>query len=94
MPHITASCTNLEHDTLRQRTSGVTDSKKRQPPALLGPRILAHARRWHRLSNSQYVITWAGKPVTSIRRSWDRARHNAYLGEDVMPHILRDTRAT
>lgn len=41
---------------------------------------------------SDYVIEWAGEPVKSIRRGFDRAVANAGL-TDVSPHVLRHTAA-
>jgi integrase len=41
---------------------------------------------------SDYVIEWAGEPVKSIRRGFDRAVVNAGL-TDVSPHVLRHTAA-
>lgn len=41
---------------------------------------------------SDYVIEWAGEPVKSIRRGFDRAVANAGLA-DVSPHVLRHTAA-
>lgn len=39
---------------------------------------------------SDYVVEWAGEPVKSIRRGFDRAVANAGLS-DVSPHVLRHT---
>jgi integrase len=41
---------------------------------------------------SDYVIEWAGDPVKSIRRGFDRAVASAGLA-DVSPHVLRHTAA-
>ena len=41
---------------------------------------------------SDYVIEWAGEPVRSIRKGFDRAVTNAKLA-DVSPHVLRHTAA-
>lgn len=41
---------------------------------------------------SEHVIEWAGEPVKSIRRGFDRAVANAGL-IDVSPHVLRHTAA-
>jgi integrase len=41
---------------------------------------------------SEYVIEWAGEPVKSIRRGFDRAVANAGLTA-VSPHVLRHTAA-
>lgn len=41
---------------------------------------------------SDYVIEWAGKPVKSIRRGFNKAVENAGLA-DVTPHVCRHTAA-
>lgn len=41
---------------------------------------------------SEFVIEWAGCPVKSIRKGFDRAVSNAGLA-DVSPHVLRHTAA-
>jgi integrase len=71
---------------------------KRQPPARVTPRLLAHMRRWHRLDAKRaidHVVHMNGSPLTGkIRTAWEGARSDAGLGADVVPHVLRHTSAT
>jgi integrase len=41
-----------------------------------------------------HVVSWNGRPVASVRTSWDAALELAWLGPDVTPHTLRHTKAT
>lgn len=41
-----------------------------------------------------YVVEWAGKPILSIKRAFNRTRDLAGLGTDVTPHVLRHTAAS
>jgi integrase len=87
---------DLSRGVMLRRAPGETESKKRTPPVRLGSRILAHLRRWRRLDSTfcPYVCHYSGQRVRKLRRSWDTAVKNAELGDDVIPHTLRHTRAT
>jgi integrase len=74
---------------------GRRQTKKRQPPVKLPPRLLAHLRRWEPLRIAKKaVVEWNGKAVTSVRKGFEAAARVADLGTDVMPHVLRHTCAT
>lgn len=75
---------------------GKTETKKRQPPAPIPPRLLAHLRRWHALygRTDEHVVTWNGAPVQSVKTGFSRAVDLAGLGDDVTPHTLRHTAVT
>jgi integrase len=78
-----------------RRAIGRRQTKKRQPPVKLPPRLLAHMRRWQRLGFSRKsVVEWNGEPVKSVRKAFERARIAAGLGPEVTPHILRHTCTT
>lgn len=91
---------DLERGTMRRRAAGESESHKRRPPVRLGSRILSHMRRWFRRDSDRMVvrsapvISWEGRSVAKLRRSWTTARKRAGLGGDVTPHTLRHTRAT
>jgi integrase len=74
---------------------GRRQTKKRQPPVKLPPRLLARLRRWKSLRLSRKaVIEWNGAPVQSVRKGFEAAVRAADLSTDVTPHILRHTCAT
>jgi integrase len=86
---------DLEHGIFYRAALGSRQTKKRQPPVRLPPRLLAHLRRWHRLGISQNaVVEWQGKPVKKINKSFRTARRLAGLRDDVVPHTLRHTCGT
>lgn len=78
-----------------RRAAGRRETKKRQTPIRIPPRLLIHLRRWKRLGISRhYVVEWNGKPVKRINKGFRHARRLAGLGTDVTPHTLRHTCAT
>src|SRR5262249_18643378 len=95
MPTIGRGHVDLDQGVFYRRAIGRRQTKKRQPPVKLPPRLLAHMRRWQRLGfcrNS--VVEWNGKAVKSVRRGFEAARRAAGLDADVTPHILRHTCTT
>jgi integrase len=86
---------DLEAGVFYRRSIGRRETKKRQTPIRIPPRLLCHLRRWVRLGISKrYVVEWNGKPVKRINKGFRSARRLAGLGEDVVPHALRHTCAT
>lgn len=71
---------------------------KRQPPAPIPPRLLAHLRRWQRLGLAgSHFVEFNGKPVKSVKTAFARAVSLAKLsghGSKIVPHTLRHTAAT
>jgi integrase len=95
MPTMGRGHVDLEQGVFYRRAVGRRQTKKRQPPVKLPPRLLAHMRRWaaHGLARKT-VVEWNGKPVESVRKGFAAAVEAAGLGADVTPHILRHTCAT
>ena len=86
---------DLEEGIFYRRPFGAAETKKRQPPVRIPPRLLAHMRRWARAGHStSAVIEWNGQPVTKINKAFRSACKLAGLGNDVVPHTLRHTCAT
>lgn len=86
---------DLDHGVFYRRPAGQRETKKRQPPVRLPPRLLAHLRRWKRLRySSRYAVEYHGRPVGRINKAFRSARAAANLGPDVTPHTLRHTCAT
>jgi integrase len=75
-----------------------TSKKKRQTPAPIPHRLLAHLRRWQRLQLfAKCFVEFNGKPVVSVKKGF---RCGVRLGKlsgvegKVTPHTLRHTAAT
>jgi integrase len=86
---------DLERGVFYRRAPGSRQTKKRQPPVPIPPRLLAHLRRWQRLGLSKdHIVEWNGKPVKSVRKALRAGRIAADLGDDVTAHTLRHTAPT
>jgi integrase len=84
---------DLERGLFFRRGAAQKETNKRQPPAELPVRLLAHLRRWH-ARGAGYVVEWNSKPIgTGIEKAFKRAAEGAGL-YDVTPHTLRHTAAT
>src|SRR5207302_9950519 len=64
MPTVGRGHVDLEQGVFYRRAVGRRQTKKRQPPVKLPPRLLAHMRRWaaHGLARKT-VVEWNGKSV-------------------------------
>jgi integrase len=97
-PHVHEPHVDTERGLLFRRGLGERETSKRQPPARITPRLLAHMKRWHRLDAKgaiDHVVHMNGSALTGkIRTAWEGARSDAGLGADVVPHVLRHTSAT
>jgi integrase len=95
MPTVGRGHVDLDQGVFYRGAIGRRQTKKRQPPVKLPPRLLAHMRRWARLGFARRaVVEWNGKPVRSVRKGFDSAVRAAKLDVDVTPHVLRHTCAT
>lgn len=52
------------------------------------------SRNIGRLISQDFIVEWNGRPVTSTKKAFRRARETAGLGDDVTPHVFRHTAAT
>ncbi|MBZ9922777.1 site-specific integrase, partial [Mesorhizobium sp. BR1-1-7] len=90
LPSIKTGWLDLEQGILHRSGKGQRETKKRQPPAAIPDRLLAHMRRWKRLDKGiRHVIHWNGSSVLSVKKAFRNARENAKLSNDVIPHTLR-----
>ena len=95
IPAIGHSYLDLQAGIFYRRAEGAKETKKRQPPVPLPPRLLAHLRRWSETGASNtHVVEWAGLPVSSVKTGFGRAVELAGLDGRVTPHTLRHTGVT
>ncbi len=89
------SFVDLDRGIFYRKAIGRRATKKRQTPAPLPPRLLAHMRRWTacRLIAACFV-EFNGKPVASVKTGFQSAVRLAGLPGKVTPHTLRHTAAT
>jgi integrase len=86
---------DLDSGVFYRQRQGSKQTKKRQPPVRLPERLLAHLRRWRRLGIARHaVVEWNGKPVASVRKSFETAVAAAKVERHLTPHVLRHTAAT
>jgi integrase len=86
---------DLDSGVFYRQRQGSKQTKKRQPPVRLPERLLAHLRRWRRLGIARHaVVEWNGKPVASVRKSFETAVVAAKVERHLTPHVLRHTAAT
>ena len=92
------SYVDLDQGIFYRLAQGKSATNKRQPPAPLPPRLLAHMRRWERFGLvGGHFVEFNGKPVRSVKTAFSRAVQLAGLsseGGNIVPHTLRHTAAT
>jgi integrase len=82
---------NLERGVLHRRAPNEAETRKRAPSVPLNGRLLAHLRRWRRLT-VRYVIEYGGRQIENAVQM-HRACKLAGL-DGVTPHTLRHTATT
>jgi integrase len=89
------SFVDLERGIFYRLAEGAMPSKKRQPPAPIPPRLLAHLRRWHDKGIvADHLVEWNGAPVSSVKTALKTAVRLAKLPGKITPHTFRHTAAT
>lgn len=82
------SFVDLDRGIFYRKQIGKRATKKRQTPAPVPPRLLAHMRRWARLKLiAECFVEFNGKPVASVKKGFSTA-----VG--LAPHTLRHSAAT
>ena len=82
---------DLERGIFCRKAIGKRTTKKRQTPAPIPPRLLAHLRRWwNRKLIAECFVEFNGKPVASVKKGFKTAG----LPGKVTSHTLRHTAAT
>jgi integrase len=92
------SFVDLDQGIFYRLAQGKRATNKRQPPAPIPPRLLAHMRRWQRLGLiGGHFVEFNGKPILSVKTAFSRAVKLAGLSSEsgkIVPHTLRHTAAT
>jgi integrase len=89
------SFVDLEQGIFYRLAIGRRATNKRQTPAPIPPRLVAHMRRWVRRGIvATHFVEWQGKPVKSVKTGFKHAVGLAGLWGKVTPHTLRHTAAT
>jgi integrase len=89
------SYVDLDQGIFYRLAVGRRATNKRQPPAPLPGRLLAHMRRWVRRGVvTSHFVEWHGAPVKSVKTGFEHAVRLAGLPGRVTPHTLRHTAAT
>lgn len=97
MPSTAGGWIDVERGLIYRAASGAKQTKKRQPPARIPPKLLPWLRRWRAADAAggiTHVIHYDGTGVGKLRRSWATVRAAADLGPEVTPHTLRHTAIT
>lgn len=92
------SFVDLERGVFYRKPIGRRGTKKRQTPAPIPARLLAHMRRWvSRGLIHAHFVEFRGKPVKSVKKGFAQgvklAKLDTSIGK-VTPHTLRHTAAT
>ena len=89
------SYVDLDNGIFYRLPEGQTETRKRQPPVPLPPRLLAHLRRWvDKGLVGEHFVEWHGAGVRSVKTAFKTAVSLAGLSGKVTPHTLRHTAAT
>ena len=89
------SFVDLEQGIYYRLAIGRRATNKRQTPAPIPGRLLAHMRRWVRRGIvTSHFVEWHGAPVRSVKTGFRHAVELAGLWGKVTPHTLRHTAAT
>lgn len=89
-PHTRGGWIDTENGMLFRRGENDRQTKKRQPPARLPDRLMAHLRRWERLG-ARFPVEYQGAMCGDIKTAWTTI---AASMPDVTPHTLRHTAIT
>jgi integrase len=92
------SFVDLERGIYYRKPIGKKQTNKRQPPAPIPRRLLAHMRRWDRLGIAvEHFVEYNGKPILSVKKAFRKVVKLCELDlseGNVTPHTMRHTAAT
>ena len=68
------SFVDLDNGIFYRLAEGKRETKKRQTPVPIPPRLLAHLWRWKRKGIVRdYIVEWNGQPVKSVKKAFSSA---------------------
>ena len=91
-PHTGGGWIDTEAGLIYRRGAGQAETKKRQPPVPVPPKLLAHLRRWER-KGARWAVGIEGQRVGSVKRAWATALSEAGI-DHCTRHDLRHTAVT
>jgi integrase len=97
LPSTTGGYIDLKKQLIYRRPFGAKRSRKRAPPCRIHVDLLPHLNRWKAADDKLRIIdvvTYRGKPVLKIRRSWEAVRKAPGASEKDAPHVMRHSAAT
>jgi len=98
LPSASGGWIDLERSVIHRQAAGARQTRKKATPVRIHRRLMAFLSHWRErdlASGIANVISYRGRPVVKLRRSWSSVRIAA--GHDARvdgPHILRHTAAT
>ena len=92
IPNTRGGWVDTANGLLYRRAEGERQTKKRQPPARLPDRLMAHLRRWEAMG-MRWPVEYQGAICGDIKTGWGTIADDAGLS-DVTPHTLRHTAIT
>lgn len=88
------SFVDLDRGIYYRLAQGKRETAKRQPPAPIAPRLLAHMRRWRDKGIArEHFVEFNGRPIKSVKTAMSSALERSGL-EGISPHVFRHTAAT
>jgi len=98
LPSAAGGWVDLERGVIHRQASGARQTRKKATPVRIHRRLIGFLRRWRERDLARgivNVISYRGRPVNKLRRSWAGVRAAAGQGDRTDgPHILRHTAAT
>lgn len=91
-PNETGGWVDLDAGIIYRLPEDGEETKKRRTPVKIPKSLISHLRRWRRITNT-HVIEFKGKPVKSIKTSWNRVVRDSGI-KHCTPHCLRHTSIT
>ena len=92
MRHTQGGWIDTERGLIYRRAEGTAETKKRQPPVPIPPKLLAHLRRWER-TGARWAVEFEGQRVGSVKRAWATALAESGI-DHATRHDLRHTAIT
>lgn len=98
-PNLTGGYFDLEKQRMYRAPIREKESKKRKRPAVIPNKLLPWLKRWKAqdtvgVSIKLHVVTYKGKPIEDINKSFNTTAKNVKIKPNITPHSLRHTSIT